>query len=861
MLRSKECILTVLRGCPTLGDLSERQRIGLSAFASFRDFEGGDWLCRQRDAGNEMFVLVEGELEVILEDEGAESVILARLDEFGDAVGEQAVREQGGRRSASVRATTAAQVLVLPGPSFRTVMGDCDALADHLDDRGKKQAEAQRLARRSVLYAVIAATDHGEEMSQELHFAQDAIVFDEADEADAVYIVRTGEAEISRRLDGERKVLGVIGEGQTFGELGVSEVAPRSSRVTAKTDLRLCALPRSSFLEAASSSSELRDYLSTLRAVYSLPSFGVAAQFAGTLDGGAAVVTVFTMEGHGRAITHHALEKQLYHGVSDSPRTGSEVVVVFEDPMRNLRRELHLSDGVPIEVYAHGPWDELHAVHEAMLRREVILTERLEGFAADGVLHGTRRAVSVEADPVVCHCLGIRRSAIDVAVKSGVSNVEALAESTGASTVCGGCVGSLSRLVGGATGYPVRLHRKTLQYRDVHSFVFTPKEPGTAVLRKPKPGQHVLVSARINGNWVSRPYTLSSSALSPRLREVTVKTELHGYFSRWLAKNAENDPEIKLSQPRGDFWVDLEDDRPVVCFVAGIGMTPAVAIARTLVDGGNEHILHIDYSAPLAGYFAHRTELERLADENANISLNLRVTGAGQRIRAGDVAACVKRIPGARFFLCGPRGYQHAVQNYLLDAGVETESIRVETFTPVGRRIEKEDLAPRRRKDVAVVTLGLALLLAYLAQAALGVYWPWLEALQADESYRRWSGALVAAYILAQWTLAARRAQGASAKVTGRSISRHRALGAVAPLVFYAHATHFGYAMLFALSVAYLGNAVVGLFDKTWLKGQAARARYHRRWLPIHIAISCLLVGLALVHLWVVFAYQGGVAL
>jgi ferredoxin-NADP reductase len=340
---------------------------------------------------------------------------------------------------------------------------------------------------------------------------------------------------------------------------------------------------------------------------------------------------------------------------------------------------------------------------------------------------------------------------------------------------------------------------------------------------------------------------------------VTIKTELHGYFSSWLAKNAEHDPEIKLSQPRGGFWLDLDNDRPAVCLVAGIGMTPAAAIARTVAERGSGHTLHIDYSAPLVGYFAHQPELEQLARDNANISLSLRVTGAGQRIQASDVAACVKRIPSARYFICGPATYQNAVRKYLLDAGVEEQDVHVETFAPVGRRIETVDQTTWRRRDIAVIVSGLALLVAYLVQAALGGHWAWLEALHAEEPYRRWSGALLTVFILAQWALPARRVQGASPKVTARAITQHRTLGAVAPLVFYAHTTHFGYAMLFALSATYFGNAMVGLFDKTWIKSQTARARYNRGWLPVHIAFSCLLIGLALVHIWVVFAYQGGV--
>src|SRR5262249_25145432 len=148
----------------------------------------------------------------------------------------------------------------------------------------------------------------------------------------------------------------------------------------------------------------------------------------------------------------------------------------------------------------------------------------------------------------------------------------------------------------------------------VRSFRFVPAR-GTngekpAPLTTCLPGQHVILAARINGQWVCRPYTLTSPAGETAYREVTVKREPHGHFSSWLFDRAGVGAELRLSHPQGDFWADLKQPEPLICLVAGIGMTPALAIARSLADAAAGTPLHIDYSARFERDFVYRKELE-----------------------------------------------------------------------------------------------------------------------------------------------------------------------------------------------------------------------------------------------------------
>jgi CRP/FNR family transcriptional regulator len=78
-------------------------------------------LCREGDLGEQLFVMVQGEVEVSKQVDGAAHVL--RTLHSGDHLGELAIlREQP--RSASVRALTETRTLVLSGDALRSILED-----------------------------------------------------------------------------------------------------------------------------------------------------------------------------------------------------------------------------------------------------------------------------------------------------------------------------------------------------------------------------------------------------------------------------------------------------------------------------------------------------------------------------------------------------------------------------------------------------------------------------------------------------------------------------------------------------------------------------------------------------------------
>lgn len=117
--------LAFMRRQPLFQGLAEADLERLFELSSFRTLSAGDLLIEQDSAGNEMYIVMSGELEVSRRQAGQESVLATRGR--GDVVGEMALLEQEPR-SASVRAIKESRLLVIDRTAFTTLL-DCSPTA------------------------------------------------------------------------------------------------------------------------------------------------------------------------------------------------------------------------------------------------------------------------------------------------------------------------------------------------------------------------------------------------------------------------------------------------------------------------------------------------------------------------------------------------------------------------------------------------------------------------------------------------------------------------------------------------------------------------------------------------------------
>ncbi len=75
------------------------------------------------------------------------------------------------------------------------------------------------------------------------------IIVRHGDMGDCMYVIQTGKAEVLQERDDHEIRLGILTDGDVFGEMSLFERAPRSATVRALTDLRALTVDKKTFLQ------------------------------------------------------------------------------------------------------------------------------------------------------------------------------------------------------------------------------------------------------------------------------------------------------------------------------------------------------------------------------------------------------------------------------------------------------------------------------------------------------------------------------------------------------------------------------------------------------------------------------------
>jgi stearoyl-CoA 9-desaturase NADPH oxidoreductase len=199
--------------------------------------------------------------------------------------------------------------------------------------------------------------------------------------------------------------------------------------------------------------------------------------------------------------------------------------------------------------------------------------------------------------------------------------------------------------------------------------------------------------------------------------ELTVKRHPEGLVSNFLVERAEPGMVVGLSAAEGDF--QLPDPRPeaVLLIGGGSGITPLMAILRTLFAEGYERPVALLQYAPDADRCIYRTELERLAAAHPNFQLlrsYTRASGTGELDGHFSPAHLPKADPcfaEAETFACGPPALLDAVRGTWangLEHRLHVESFVPPSFVPVGE--PGEGAIRFADSDVEVANSGASLL-------------------------------------------------------------------------------------------------------------------------------------------------------
>jgi len=206
-------------------------------------------------------------------------------------------------------------------------------------------------------------------------------------------------------------------------------------------------------------------------------------------------------------------------------------------------------------------------------------------------------------------------------------------------------------------------------------------KPGWGFAADYQPGQYVGIGLRINGRWHWRSYSLTSvPKRDNKLISITVKATPEGFLSTHLVNGVESGTIVRLAAPKGDFAMP-DPPPPTALFVtAGSGITPVMAMLRSIAARGQSaDIVHV-HSAPSAADVIFHDELQQLHDSRADYRLHLQLTDEAGHLDFGNLEQLVPDWKERPTWACGPPAMLDTIEKVWTDAGVPEDQLHMERF-------------------------------------------------------------------------------------------------------------------------------------------------------------------------------------
>jgi ferredoxin-NADP reductase len=243
----------------------------------------------------------------------------------------------------------------------------------------------------------------------------------------------------------------------------------------------------------------------------------------------------------------------------------------------------------------------------------------------------------------------------------------------------------------------VELVRPAFSLREVRAEVLAVRRPtARAVTLTLRPnanwrgfraGQFVRLSVEVDGVRRTRCYSPASSAHVGDLLELTAHAQPDGEVSPFLRASARAGMVVSLSPAESDFVLPDERPRALLLISGGSGITPVMAMLRTLCEEGHDGPIGFLHYARDEHDVAYAEELRALAARHPNVRL---LRGFSRDPRGGELVGRFDpehvRAAGidpadARTFASGPNGLLDAVRETWAREDLDAR-LHVETFAP-----------------------------------------------------------------------------------------------------------------------------------------------------------------------------------
>jgi ferredoxin-NADP reductase len=215
-----------------------------------------------------------------------------------------------------------------------------------------------------------------------------------------------------------------------------------------------------------------------------------------------------------------------------------------------------------------------------------------------------------------------------------------------------------------------------------------------------QPGQHINVSAEVNGRRTTRSYSLTGVPQRNGHLSITVKRVEGGKLSTHLCQHAQVGDVLELGPAFGAMTLPAQAQGQWLFLAAGSGITPLMSLTRALAQQGMPADLTLIYWAKTRAELCFIRELRELALKQPRFTLHVVLTHEVSTledestgfISTEQLAQLAGDLSGKQVYACGPGGFVDTART--LCTGV-SRSFMAEGFTPSAPAINAPDAVTR----------------------------------------------------------------------------------------------------------------------------------------------------------------------
>lgn len=205
--------------------------------------------------------------------------------------------------------------------------------------------------------------------------------------------------------------------------------------------------------------------------------------------------------------------------------------------------------------------------------------------------------------------------------------------------------------------------------------------PGWGWHYEHRPGQYVGIGIPVDGKFQWRSYSISSPPeRSGGTIAITVRAMPEGLLSSHLVNGLAPGTIVRLAMPEGDFVLPDPPPPRTLFLVGGSGITPVIAMLRTLDRRGTMPDVVLHYSSPTPERMIFRRELADLAERWPSLTLHELHTDLDGMLDLAELDRICPDWPDRETWACGPGPMLDSVEEHF-DRADRSDQLHLERFS------------------------------------------------------------------------------------------------------------------------------------------------------------------------------------